>query len=99
MVECDVPGGLKRCGGQGDFLSGTLGTFLAWAQRFQERAEEGESLPSLPAERLPLLAAYGASAVTRTASKAAFERHGRSMLAHDLLPEIGPAYESLFPSS
>ena len=30
QVIVDVPGGLKRCGGQGDILSGTVGTVLAW---------------------------------------------------------------------
>lgn len=28
----DTEGGLKRCGGQGDILSGTVGTFLAWGK-------------------------------------------------------------------
>lgn len=29
-ISCAVPGGLKRCGGIGDVLSGALGTMLAW---------------------------------------------------------------------
>lgn len=29
-VSCGVPGGLKRCGGIGDVLSGAMGTFMAW---------------------------------------------------------------------
>ncbi|KAL4400143.1 ATP-dependent NAD(P)H-hydrate dehydratase [Malassezia pachydermatis] len=99
IVICDEEGGLKRCGGQGDLLSGTLGTFLAWAQRFEERTEAGEDLPSIPAERLPLLAALGASTVTRVASRRGFARLRRSMLANDLLDEIGPAYESTFGST
>jgi ATP-dependent NAD(P)H-hydrate dehydratase len=28
----DSPGSLRRCGGQGDVLAGTIGTFLAWAR-------------------------------------------------------------------
>lgn len=99
VIECDIEGGLKRCGGQGDFLSGTLGTFLAWAQRFEERIKAGESLPDIPAARLPQVAALGASMVTRTASKLAFERYRRSMLANDMVNEIGPAYEHLFGST
>lgn len=98
VVECDVQGGLKRCGGQGDFLSGTLGTFLAWAYRFQERKAEGVELPDIQPEELPTIAAYGASCVTRTASQRGFAQYGRSMLANDLMSEIGPAYESLFGS-
>lgn len=33
---CDVEGGLKRSGGQGDTLTGSLGTFFAWRKMFHE---------------------------------------------------------------
>jgi len=33
----DVAGGLKRCGGQGDILSGTAGTFLAWGKVYEDK--------------------------------------------------------------
>lgn len=37
-MACGVPGGLKRCGGIGDVLSGTIATALAWVhlQKFEE---------------------------------------------------------------
>ena len=100
-LSCDAPGGLKRCGGQGDILSGSLGTMLAWAQRYEERlAADGQVIgldgavhAPVPTERLPLVAAYGASLIARTVSRLGFARHGRSMLADDLLCEIGRAYE------
>lgn len=38
VVEVDVPGGLKRCGGQGDLLSGAVGTFLAWGKCYEDGA-------------------------------------------------------------
>ena len=38
QVIVDVPGGLKRCGGQGDILSGTVGTALAWGKCFEDGA-------------------------------------------------------------
>lgn len=37
-VEVDVEGGLKRCGGQGDVLSGCVGTMLAWAKCYEDGA-------------------------------------------------------------
>lgn len=104
-VVCDVEGGLKRCGGQGDLLSGMLGTFLAWAKRYEERMASGsgpvlavdkQEAPQIPTERLPLLAAYGAATVTRTTSNLGFRRLGRSMLANDLMDDIGQAYEKVF---
>ena len=37
-IEVDTPGGLKRCGGQGDVLSGCVGTFLAWGKCYEAGA-------------------------------------------------------------
>ena len=36
QVEIDVEGGYKRCGGQGDVLSGNIGTMLAWGKCYEE---------------------------------------------------------------
>lgn len=38
LVKVDTPGGLKRCGGQGDILSGAVGTFLAWGRCYEDGA-------------------------------------------------------------
>lgn len=37
-IEVDVEGGLKRCGGQGDILSGAVGTILAWGKCYEDGA-------------------------------------------------------------
>jgi len=36
LIKLDIPGGLKRCGGQGDVLSGLVGTMLAWGKCYQD---------------------------------------------------------------
>lgn len=36
QIVIDVPGGLKRCGGQGDILTGTIGTILAWGKCYED---------------------------------------------------------------
>lgn len=36
-IVCDIKGGLKRSGGQGDTLTGCLATFLAWKKAYQDR--------------------------------------------------------------
>ncbi|KAI3619848.1 hypothetical protein WG66_002912 [Moniliophthora roreri] len=93
LVEVDVEGGLKRCGGQGDILSGTVGTFLAWGKCYEDGAfGDGQVPPS----RMPLLAAIGGSMVTRTASRVAFSKEGRGVVTQDMLPEIGKAFASVF---
>ena len=33
----DIPGGLKRSGGQGDTLTGSLATFLGWRKAYLEK--------------------------------------------------------------
>lgn len=38
VVQVDIPGGLKRCGGQGDILSGAVGTFMAWGKCYENGA-------------------------------------------------------------
>jgi ATP-dependent NAD(P)H-hydrate dehydratase len=38
IVEVDTEGGLKRCGGQGDVLSGTVGTVLSWGKCYEDGA-------------------------------------------------------------
>jgi len=37
IFTCDLEGGLKRSGGQGDTLTGSLGTFLAWTRVYREK--------------------------------------------------------------
>jgi len=39
-IVCDIRGGLKRSGGQGDTLTGTLVTFLAWKKAYLARLWE-----------------------------------------------------------
>ncbi|KAF5362472.1 hypothetical protein D9756_002306 [Leucocoprinus leucothites] len=93
LVKVDTPGGLKRCGGQGDVLSGSVGAFLAWGRCYEDGAFGDKSIP---ASRVPLLGAVGGSMVTRTASRFAFKKAGRSMITQDMLPEIGYAFADVF---
>ncbi|KAJ7879926.1 Ribokinase-like protein [Mycena olivaceomarginata] len=92
-VEVDVEGGLKRCGGQGDILSGTVGAMLAWAKCYEDGVF-GDN--SIPASRFPLLAAVGGSMVTRTASRKAFYKEGRGVVTQDLIPLIGASFSEVF---
>lgn len=90
----DTPGGLKRCGGQGDVLSGTTGTFLAWWFSAPHNSDKHTSLEA-DVEGV-LLAVVGASTVTRTASRIAFGRKGRGMMSTDVVASVGDSYAELF---
>ncbi|KIJ20970.1 hypothetical protein PAXINDRAFT_160400 [Paxillus involutus ATCC 200175] len=93
VVEVDVEGGLKRCGGQGDVLSGNVGTMLAWGKCYEDGAFGDQSIPT---SRLPILAAIGASMVTRTCSKLAFQVQGRGLVTQDMIPYLAKAFEEVF---
>ena len=60
---------------------------------------DGQVHPPVPTERLPLLAAYGAAMIARAVSRRGFAQYGRSMLADDLLREVGPAYDEIFSTT
>jgi ATP-dependent NAD(P)H-hydrate dehydratase len=36
VFQCDIEGGLKRMGGQGDILSGAIAAFLAWGKAYEQ---------------------------------------------------------------
>ena len=83
-------GGLKRSGGQGDTLTGSLATLLAYRKAYLDKIWDYEGDLS-PAETLAL-AAYGGSAVTRECSRLAFKEKGRSLQAGDLTEHVHEAF-------
>jgi len=97
-AEVVTKGGLKRCGGQGDLLSGFIGTMLAWSKGYEEGLFNKSTQP-LSTTRLPLLSSVGAAILTRTISRRAFEKHGRATLTNDMIPEIAGAFVDVFESS
>jgi ATP-dependent NAD(P)H-hydrate dehydratase len=95
VVVVDTPGGMKRCGGQGDILSGGVGAFLAWAKCYESGAFGDKTIS---VSRMPILAAVGASMVTRMTSRIAFQQEGRSVVTQDMLKEIGGGFAEVFES-
>jgi len=90
----DVQGGFKRSGGQGDTLTGSLATFLAWRKAYLDKLWDHDG--DLDSVELLALAAFGGSSVTRECSRLAFSKNGRSMQASDLTEEISTAFTNLF---
>ncbi|KAK2759112.1 hypothetical protein FQN54_003211 [Arachnomyces sp. PD_36] len=95
-VVADMKGGLKRSGGQGDTLTGSLGTLLAWRKAYHDglwdSEEEGGKMS--PSTTL-LVAAWAGSTLTRECSRRAFAIKGRSMQASDLTDEVHGSFLSL----
>ena len=89
----DLEGGKKRSGGQGDTLTGSIGTFLAWRGSYLEGLWDVEG--GMGRRETLMLAAWGGSAITRECSRRAFQKRGRSLQASDLTEEVANAFDVL----
>ncbi|KAJ6667379.1 hypothetical protein lerEdw1_016500 [Lerista edwardsae] len=88
VLVCSHEGSSRRCGGQGDLLSGFLGVLAHWAFLAGPEKTNGQN-PFL-------VAAFGACSLTRQCNNQAFQKFGRSMTASDMVLEIGAAFNKLF---
>ncbi|XP_062831524.1 ATP-dependent (S)-NAD(P)H-hydrate dehydratase isoform X3 [Anolis carolinensis] len=88
VLVCSHEGSSRRCGGQGDLLSGSLGVLAHWALLAGPEKTNGQN-PFL-------VAAFGACSLTRQCNHQAFQKCGRSMTASDMILEIGAAFNKLF---
>merc|ERR1711977_718228 len=82
----DGEGGLKRSGGQGDTLTGSLATLLAYRQAYHDKIWDHDN--SLSRSETLALAAYGGSVITRECSRLAYKEKGRSLQASDLTEHV-----------
>lgn len=80
-------GSARRCGGQGDLLSGALAVFYYWAR-----------LKSVDAESV-FTACYAASKLTKECNAGAYKRLKRSMTTSDMIMEIGKVFDQHFETS
>lgn len=86
-------GGLKRSGGQGDTLTGSLATLLAWRRCYLDKLWDHEG--DLDESETLALVAWGGSALTRECSRLAFKDKGRSLQASDLTEQVHVAFMNL----
>ena len=77
-------GSPRRCGGQGDILSGSLATFLFWFLK-------------QPNIKNPyILASIAASMTLKECAKKVYEAKGRSMISGDILDNLNKTFDDLF---
>ncbi|XP_065448160.1 ATP-dependent (S)-NAD(P)H-hydrate dehydratase isoform X15 [Chrysemys picta bellii] len=88
VLVCSHEGSSRRCGGQGDLLSGSLGVLAHWAFLAGPEKTNGQN-PFL-------VAAFGACSLTRQCNNQAFQKCGRSMTTSDMVSEVGSAFNKLF---
>ncbi|KAM1171777.1 hypothetical protein FF1_022117 [Malus domestica] len=95
-----IYGSPRRCGGQGDILSGRqvlisefdVGVFLSWAR---QKIKDGDL--STSSRNPALLGCIAASALMRKAASLAFENKKRSTLTTDIIECLGRSLEDICP--
>ncbi|KAI8973387.1 Ribokinase-like protein [Mycotypha africana] len=92
VFQCDVEGGAKRMGGQGDILSGTIATFLAWGKAYEDGVWEHPP-NEIESKDIALYATWAACFITKSSSKLSYEKFGRAVLTSHMLEEIGASYD------
>jgi ATP-dependent NAD(P)H-hydrate dehydratase len=102
-------GSPRRCGGQGDILTGSVATFLAWAKashligtnttQYAIIDHTGDTLNTYSHSPTQLISAcaFGGAMVTRQAALLAFSKKKRATTTPDILEEIGESFEITFP--
>lgn len=83
---------------QGDVMSGAIATFYGWATEALEAGSK-DAHKATESFSATVLASYGGTLTARYAAKAAFAKRKRSMIAVDLIEELGFAVDELFDKS
>ncbi|XP_045909465.1 ATP-dependent (S)-NAD(P)H-hydrate dehydratase isoform X2 [Micropterus dolomieu] len=91
VISCSIEGSGRRCGGQGDLLSGSMGVLAHWAHA-------ASAVGMIKSVNPSVVAAFGACCLTRQCNSQAFQRHGRSTTTSDMIQEIGSAFKKIFES-
>ncbi|XP_024931402.3 ATP-dependent (S)-NAD(P)H-hydrate dehydratase isoform X1 [Ziziphus jujuba] len=94
VKSVSIYGSPRRCGGQGDILSGSVAVFVSWARQLI-LASDGNftSSPRNPT----VLGCIAASALLRKAASLAFKNNKRSTLTGDIIECLGTSLEDICP--
>ncbi|KAL5720334.1 ATP-dependent NAD(P)H-hydrate dehydratase [Ranunculus cassubicifolius] len=87
-------GSPRRCGGQGDILSGSVAVFVSWARQSSKDAGNSTTSPSNPM----VLGSIAASALLRKAASVAFENKKRATLTTDIIEHLGKSLDEISPA-
>lgn len=90
--KSNTGGSGRRCGGQGDLLSGAIATFLHWTLASSNKIDPDADKSLMAAS----LSCFAASKLIRSCNENGFKVKGRSMLAHDMIEYIHVSFEDLF---
>lgn len=94
----NMTGSVRRVGGQGDTLTGSIATLLLWAHHYNA-GFWGVPKEKLSEDELSILAVFAACSLVRLASFKAFEKYKRAMQTSNVHEFLGEAYHDLFEST
>lgn len=94
-LVCDHQGSPRRCSGQGDLLSGSLGAFGHWSHTWADISVSANFNPLLIEYGPSMCAAYAACWLTRECNRLAFIELRRSTTTTDMITKIGQVIRNL----
>eukprot|EP00250_Pteridium_aquilinum_P018831 c24214_g4_i2 orf=401-1423(-) len=101
VFASDFFGSPRRCGGQGDVLSGSIGVFMAWTRDFYTKSGSHDArifVEERVSKNPAVSAAIAGSLLLRKAAAKAFMQKKRSMVTTDIIEVLGSSMEELFPA-
>ncbi|KAF8701494.1 hypothetical protein HU200_033517 [Digitaria exilis] len=94
VTQVSTFGSPRRCGGQGDILSGSVAVFASWAQQFILSNEQ----PTEKRVNPMTLGCIAGSLLLRKAASLAFEKNKRSTVTTDIIEFLGKSLEDICPA-
>ncbi|XP_058109164.1 ATP-dependent (S)-NAD(P)H-hydrate dehydratase isoform X2 [Magnolia sinica] len=88
-------GSPRRCGGQGDILSGSVALFSSWARQQTSATDDSSNSPRNPM----VLGCIAGSSLLRKAASLAFMNKKRATLTTDIIEYLGKSLEDICPAS
>lgn len=94
VKSVSIYGSPRRCGGQGDILSGSVAIFISWARKLTVAPDWDTRIsPKNPT----ILGCIAGSTLLRKAASLAFEDKKRSTLTTDIIECLGRSLEDICP--
>ncbi|CAO2141501.1 unnamed protein product, partial [Urochloa humidicola] len=101
VTQVSTFGSPRRCGGQGDILSGSVAVFTSWARHFilsnEQPTEKSFVLVQCRVNPMTLGCIAG-SLLLRKAASLAFEKSKRSTVTTDIIDFLGISLEDICPA-
>ncbi|XP_038719252.1 ATP-dependent (S)-NAD(P)H-hydrate dehydratase isoform X2 [Tripterygium wilfordii] len=94
VKSVSIYGSPRRCGGQGDILSGSVAVFVSWARQHAIAEGNLDISPKNPT----VMGCIAGSALLRKAASLAFASKKRSTLTGDIIEFLGRSLEDVCPA-